>query len=252
MSLYSAFRHSLKDANIVVSTDIAELKGASNKDFTTLEADIEAILANVNIPLSNFRDVLDSRLYNSADALSVYDHLKQMRTQIDSYLINLDIKLSELKAVGTETPRTLSNVYDQLTGIKTQTDKLTFDANNFLKVATQADKVTQQPLSAVSIAAASTQNADIVVPTGRSGIAVTLKATYDVSATAGVRLDALYSPDGTNYDTDTDDTYAHPFTAGTIKQKTYIIPAIHPYVRLVIENLDASYAVTTDLWVTFV
>lgn len=140
----------------------------------------------------------------------------------------------------------------ELNSIKLQTDNLTFDANNFLKVATQADKVTQQLLPAVSIAAASTQNADIVVPTGRSGIAVTLKATYDVSATAGVRLDALYSPDGANYDTDTDDTYAHPFTAGTTKQKTYIIPAIHPYVRLAVVNLDASYAVTTDLWVTFV
>ncbi len=174
------------------------LKGANNKDFSTLEIDVEGILSQMDVALST--------------------------------------RASE----------------STLNSIKLQTDNLTFDANNFLKVATQADKVTQQPLSAVSIAAASTQNADIVVPTGRSGIAVTLKATYDVSATAGVRLDALYSPDGTNYDTDTDDTYAHPFTAGTTKQKTYIIPAIHPYVRLAVVNLDASYAVTTDLWVTFV
>jgi len=93
------------------------LKGAGNRDFTTLETDVESILSKLDISLSSLRDTLDSRLYNATDALSIYDHLKQIRTQIDTYLGNLDIKISEIKASGAETPRTLSNLYDQLTSI---------------------------------------------------------------------------------------------------------------------------------------
>ena len=129
---------------------------------------------------------------------------------------------------------------------------LTFDANSFLKISSHHEKVTQQPLVATSIAGGATQNVDLTIPPGKTAIAVSLKTAYDASATDGVRLDVLHSPDGTNYDTDTDDTIIHPFAAGTKKQKTYIIPAIHPYVRLAVVNLDASYAVTTDLWATFV
>ena len=112
----------LSQLDITLSALRDALKGAGNKDFTTLEADTEAILAQLDITLSNLRDTLDSRLYNATDALSVYDHLKQIRNQIDAYLVNLDIALSEIKATGTETPRTLSNLYDQLASILDQLD----------------------------------------------------------------------------------------------------------------------------------
>jgi len=139
-----------------------------------------------------------------------------------------------------------------LLDIKSQTDKLNFNTNNFLRVATESDKITQQPLSSVTIAAGSTNNVDISVPSGKTGVAITLKATYNSSATSGVRLDIFYSPDGTNYDTDTDDSYTHPFAAGETKQKTYTVAAIHPYLRVSITNLDTTYSVTTDLWITFI
>lgn len=85
---------------------------------------------------------LDDRLYNTADGLSVYDHLKEVRTQIDNYLKNLDIALSEIKAYGTETPRTLSNLYDNLSSILTQLN-VTLDqaGKSYLYNATDAKSV---------------------------------------------------------------------------------------------------------------
>ena len=72
---------------------------------TTIDADTTGLAKDIHV-------------FNSTDALSIYDHLKQVRTQIDAYLKNLDIALSELKAVGTaQTPRTLSELYDQLTSL---------------------------------------------------------------------------------------------------------------------------------------
>jgi len=136
--------------------------------------------------------------------------------------------------------------------IKSQTDKLNFNTNNFLKVATESDKITQQFLSSFSIAANSIHNVDISVPSGKTGVAITPKITYNSSATSGVKINILYSPDGINYDTDTDDSYSHPFTAGESKQKTYTVSAIHPYLRVSISNLDTTYSVTTDLWITFI
>ncbi len=43
-------------------------------------------------------------------------------THLQNILNQLDITLSALKATGTETPRTLSNVYDQITSILSQFD----------------------------------------------------------------------------------------------------------------------------------
>lgn len=174
------------------------LMGANNKDFSTLEIDVEGILSQMDVALST--------------------------------------RASEFT----------------LDGIKLQTDNLTFDANSFLKISSHYEKVTQQPLVATSIAGGATQNVDLMIPPGKTGMAVSLKTAYDASATAGVRLDVLHSPDGINYDTDTDDTIIHPFAAGTTKQKTYTILGVHPYIRLAIVNLDATYATTADLWVTYI
>jgi len=112
----------LSQLDITLGTLRDALKGAGNRDFTTLETDVESILSKLDVSLSSLRDTLDSRLYNATDALSIYDHLKQIRTQIDTYLNNLDIKISEIKASGAETPRTLSNLYDQLTSILSKLD----------------------------------------------------------------------------------------------------------------------------------
>lgn len=67
--------------------------------------DISIDLANLDIALSAFRDAL--RGASTKD-------FSTLETDVESVLAQLDITLSELKAVGVETPRTLSNIYDQI------------------------------------------------------------------------------------------------------------------------------------------
>jgi len=121
-----------------------------------------------------------------------------------------------------------------------------------LLLSVGVEKDIKQELSAESILGGGSKDVDIEIPTKRAGVAFTLKATYDPAATAGVRISIFYSQDGVNWDTDTDDIYDHPFGAGTSKQKTYILAAVPTYVRIRIENLDATYAVTIDLWRCFI
>ena len=137
-----------------------------------------------------------------------------------------------------------------LSGIKTQTDKLKFDTNGFLIVTSLVSRETSQVLNGETIDGGSHRDVDIAIGAGKSGVALTVKASYNASATNGISIDILYSPDGTNYDTDTDDTYTHPFQAGATKQKTYVIASVHPYMRVRITNNDPTYSVTVDAWVT--
>ena len=108
-SAYDRLKEILSQLDVALSTRASE---------TTLDS----VLSQLDITLSNLRDTLDARIYNSTDNLSAYDQLKQIRTQIDNYLTNLDIALSALKATGSETPRTLSNLYDELSSILAQLD----------------------------------------------------------------------------------------------------------------------------------
>ena len=108
-------------------------------------------------------------------------------------------------------------------------------------------------LSAVSIAGGGVQEIDKSGLEGYSAIVVTVKATYDASATAGVRVRWLYSPDGTNYDSpeDAEDAGNYEdltFTAGTTRQRTILIPILADNVRIQVVNLDSTYAVTVDAW----
>jgi len=119
-------------------------------------------------------------------------------------------------------------------------------------VATGVSKNIAQPLSAYSLAAGGSVDADITVPDKRAAITIILRATYNAAATAGVRLEVYYSPDGTNWDTDTDERYDHPFRAGETVQKTYVLASVPSYVRIRIVNLDGTYAVTLDLWRRFI
>jgi hypothetical protein len=93
---------------------------------------------------------------------------------------------------------------------------------------------------------------NVAVPNGYSGVAATLKAVYNASATAGVQLEVYHSQDGSNWDSDTDDIVVHPFAAGATKQKTYIFPSVCPNIRFRVKNLDSTYAVTVSLWRTFI
>jgi hypothetical protein len=103
-----------------------------------------------------------------------------------------------------------------------------------------------------TLAAGGSLDVDVFVPDNFSGVAVTLKATYNASATAAVQIEIYNSQDGTNWDSDTDDIVVHPFAPGATKQKTYIFAAACPYIRLRVKNLDATYAATVSLWRTFI
>jgi len=86
-----------------------------------------------------------------------------------------------------------------------------------------------------------------------SAVVVVVRATYNVSATSGVRVRWLYSPDGTNYDSEEDaeaqsQYYDLSFAVGEIRQATILIPIFAPYIKVQVVNLDSSYDVTVTVW----
>ena len=88
---------------------------------------------------------------------------------------------------------------------------------------------------------------------GYSAVVVTVRATYDASATAGVRVRWLYSPDNTNFDSveDAEDAGNYEnltFSAGATRQRTILIPLYQKYTKVQIVNLDSSYAVRVSVW----
>jgi len=113
--------------------------------------------------------------------------------------------------------------------------------------------IATQVLSAKSIAASGTENIDESGLDGYSAIIVIVKATYDASATAGVRVRWLYSPDGSNFDSSDDAEDAGnyedlSFSAGATRQRTVLIPVFTDNIRIQIVNQDVSKAVTVDVW----
>jgi len=110
-----------------------------------------------------------------------------------------------------------------------------------------------QDLSGESIAAGGTKNIDKSGFDGYSALVVIVRASYDPSATAGVRIRWLYSSNGTDFDSpeDAEDQGNYEdltFSAGTTRQRTVLIPILADNVRVQIVNLDSSYAVTVDVW----
>jgi len=130
---------------------------------------------------------------------------------------------------------------------------LSISSDGNLKVVSIPEKVTEQVFTSKSIAANS--SADFTVSNEYSAVVVTVKASYDASATAGVRVRWLYSPDNTNFDSpeDAEDAGNYEdltFAAGATRQRTVPIPLLQKYTKVQIVNLDSSYAVTVDAWKT--
>lgn len=108
-------------------------------------------------------------------------------------------------------------------------------------------------LSAQSIPASDKAEFVISNGDGYSAVVVTVKAAYGASATAGVRVRWLYSPDGTNFDSvedaEAEGNYVDlSFVAGATRQRTILIPIFADNVKVQIVNLDATYSVTVDVW----
>ena len=110
----------------------------------------------------------------------------------------------------------------------------------------------ERVLSAQTIDAASLSEF-VVRGEGYSAVVVTVCATYDASATSGVRVRWLYSPDNTNFDSaeDAEDAGNYEnltFSAGATRQRTILIPLYQKYTKVQIVNLDSSYAVKVSAW----
>jgi len=112
----------------------------------------------------------------------------------------------------------------------------------------------ERVLSAQTIDAASASEFT-VRGEGYSAVVVTVRATYDASATSGVRVRWLYSPDNSNFDSveDAEDAGNYKdltFSAGATRQRTVLIPLLQKYTKVQIVNQDASVSVTVDVWKT--
>lgn len=99
-----------------------------------------------------------------------------------------------------------------------------------------------------TIGAGGTKDIVIEVPSGYSAVLVTVRATYDASATSGVRVRWLYSQDNSDYDSpeDAEDQGNYEdltFEAGKTRQRTVLIPALTDFIKVQVVNLDTSYPV---------
>jgi len=108
-------------------------------------------------------------------------------------------------------------------------------------------------LSNYSLAGGGSVNVVKNAGSGWSALVATIRVTYASSATAGVRVVWLYSPDGTNFDT-VDDAVAQgnyydlSFAASATRQATVLIPLLAPYVRVQVINKDSTNAATVSMW----
>ena len=89
-----------------------------------------------------------------------------------------------------------------------------------------------------------------------SAVVVTVRASYNIDATAGVRVSWAYSGDGSVWDSDEDiidcGNYEDlTFAAGNTRVRTILIPILQPHVWIRIDNQDATHSVTNVIaWVT--
>jgi len=165
----------------------------------------------------------------------------------------LDLTLSALRDAlrGTE-GKTMTDLDSQLSNVLNQLDITISDLRDALK---PTRTLPTQELSNQSIAAGEAAEFPVnnTQTDGYSALVVTVKAAYNASASKGVRVRWLYSPDGTNFDTVEDAEAAGnyedlSFAAGETRIKTVLIPLFQPYVKVQIVNQDTGYAVTVDAW----
>ena len=166
---------------------------------------------------------------------------------------NLNISISSLRdSLRGTGNKTLTDLDTRLAGVLEQLD-ITLSALRDALKPTRTAPV--QKLSSQSIPAGETTEftVDASETDGFSALVVTVKATYNASATQGVRVRWLYSPDGTNFDSIEEAEAVGNYedvglVAGASRVRTILIPLFMPYVKVQVVNLDTSYAVVVDAW----
>ena len=132
--------------------------------------------------------------------------------------------------------------------------QLTLSVENAISNTIKPTRTTPtQDLSSYTIAAGKAAEITKSGLEGYSAIIVAVRATYDPSATAGVRVRWLYSPDGVNFDSPQDaeaqGNYKDlSFAAGETRQRTILIPIFSDFIKIQIVNLDGTYDVVVDSW----
>jgi hypothetical protein len=114
---------------------------------------------------------------------------------------------------------------------------------------------TAKALDNVSIGPGSLAEFTVMSSAKHSALVVSVRASYHASATAGVRVRWLYSPDGASFDSPEDaeavGNYEDlTFAAGATRQRTVVIPLFQPYVKVQVVNRDSSYAAAVTAWRT--
>ena len=278
MSLYSAVKRALKEVlSHLIDTPVSTRAS---------ESTLASVLSQLDIALTELRDAITATPPDNKTLADLYERLDSIRTQIDtslstrasettlaSILGKLDLTLAELRdAIRGTGDKTLTDLDSSIAAIKNSlasvgTDKLLTTPDNpanldiALSALRDALKPTRalpvQELSSQSIPAGGTAEftVDATQTDGFSALVVTAKATYNASATQGVRIRWLYSPNGTSFDTVEDAEAAGnyedlSFAAGETRIKTILIPLFQPYVKVQVVNLDTSYAVIVDAWRT--
>lgn len=121
---------------------------------------------------------------------------------------------------------------------------LPVDISPGLKAATQIISLATLAAGATSVLA---NCVALDLRLGPPGLAITVAATYNAAATAGLRVHIRTSYDNINWDTEDWDTWLAGFTAGATIRQTEHYDADPMYLRVLIENLDAVQAITNIL-----
>jgi len=204
-------------------------EGVLSVDVTSSDIATETTLSNINSKIvkadTDNVKIIGEVAYDSAN------DWKKVSVENDSVGL---AKESTLSSVLSQLDITLSQLKDALRPVR----------------STPVQQLSSQSIDAGGTTEFTISNTDT---DGYTAIALTVKATYDASATQGLRIRWMYSPDGTNFDT-TDgadalgNSHDLTFSAGATVQETIKIPILQPYVKIQLENLDGSYAVTVDAW----
>jgi len=276
MSLYAAIKRALKD----VLSNILDTPVSTRAS----EATLQSVLSQLDITLVELRDAITAAPPNNKTLADLYERLDSIRSQIDtaistraseetlaSVLGQLDLTLTELRdAIRGTGNKTLTDVDASISAIKNAlssvgTDKLltTPDNPSNLDIALSALRDALKPTRALPVQELSSQSipagetAEFTVGAtetdGFSALVVTVKATYNASASQGVRVRYLYSPDGVNFDSIEEAEAVGNYediglAAGASRIRTILIPLFMPYVKVQVVNLDTSYAVVVDAW----
>ena len=104
-----------------------------------------------------------------------------------------------------------------------------------------------------SLAASGTQLVGSVPVAYNRTIFITIRGTFNGSATGNLRVNALYSPDGDHWDTEACDYFDMTVSAGNTCQHTEAIAVPeHGNVAIQIQNMDAAYAATSIfVWMSY-